>query len=62
LDALLDDSWIAYAVFVEERCQARLACPLGVPERGPAGEEVAEHQRAFLIEPVQDLGKVLLER
>jgi len=48
-------------MLLEEGSQTGLARALGVLERRPAGEEIAEHQRVFVLEPLERLRKVLLE-
>jgi hypothetical protein len=62
LYTLLNDVGIAHVVFAEESRQAGFACPLGMLECGPAGEEVTEDQRVLVLEPLQALGEILLER
>ena len=53
---------VAYVVLPEEGAQAGLARALGLLQGRPVGEEVAEHQGVLVLEPIEHLGEVLLER
>jgi hypothetical protein len=58
----LNDVGVAPVVFLEESRQAGLTRPLGVLACGPAGENVTEDHRVLVLEPLQDLWDIRLER
>jgi hypothetical protein len=60
-EAFFDDVRESDVMFVEERAQRRLACPLDMLECWPAAQEVAKEHRFPVFEPHQRLPKVFLE-
>jgi hypothetical protein len=59
-DALVDDIGVAHVMGAEEALKGSATRELHGFEGGPWGEEVAENGGVVIVEPLEDLGEVVL--